>query len=137
MGDMAIHSTALLNWGPTGPGGLSPLHGLSPKGRLPNDRRTLAQAAVEAETQFLSHLLEKLRKSMVKSLGSRQTDLHGYQSLADQHLARALTLGGGLGLARQLYSDLAARIPLAQEETANDRELDDAPERDLPLSGTP
>lgn len=117
---MAISSTGLPNWGVTGPGGLGPFHGLSQKGQVPNDRRTLAQVAVEAETQFLGHLLENLRKSMVKSLGSRQPDLQGYQSLADQHLARALTLGGGLGLARQIYSDLAARISQVQKETGND-----------------
>jgi Rod binding domain-containing protein len=110
---------------------------LSQKGQVPNDRQTLARVAVEAETQFLCHLLETMRKSMVKSLGSRQADLKGYQSLADQHLARALTLGGGLGLARQLYSDLAAKIPGVQEVSANDRELNHDPERDLPLSGTP
>ena len=134
---MAINSTGLFNWGPTGPGGLSPLHDLSLKGPIPRDRQTLAQVAVEAETQFLTHLLETLRKSMVKSLGSRQTDLHGYQSLADQHLARALTLGGGIGLARQIYSDLADRIPGIQKESANDREPYYDPERDLSLSGTP
>ncbi len=133
---MASSSTGQFNWGVTGPGGLGPLHGLSQKGQVPNDRRSLAQVAVEVETTFLGHLLENLRKSMVKSLESRQTELQGYQSLADQHLARALTLGGGLGLARQIYSDLAARIPQVQKETGNDREPDHVPEGDLPLSGT-
>jgi Rod binding domain-containing protein len=133
---MTVNATGLLPWGPSGPGGLSPLHGLSLKGQVPNDRRTLAQVAIEAETQFLTHLLENLRKSMVKSLGSRQADLQGYQSLADQHLARALTLGGGIGLAHRIYSDLGSRIPEAQKETVDDLpphwgESDPTPARDL------
>jgi Rod binding domain-containing protein len=116
---MAINSTGL-PWGPSGPVGLSPLYGLSQKGKVPHDRRTLAQVAVEAETQFLTHLLENLRKAMVKSLGSHPVDLQGYQSLIDQHVARALTLGGGLGLARQIYSDLVTRMPQTQKEPADD-----------------
>lgn len=132
---MTQNLTGLLNWGSTGPGGLSPLQGLSLKGRVP-DRRFLAQAAVEAETQFLGQLLENLRKSLVQSLGSRPLGLQGYQSLADQHLARALTLGGGLGLARKLYADLAASLPAVQKETG-DGEPDQVPAGDLPLSGTP
>jgi flagellar protein FlgJ len=135
---MPITSLGLPFWGPSGPGGLTPLNGLSQKGQAPNDRRTLAQVAIEAETQFLTHLLESLRKSMVHSLGIRQSDLQGYQSLADQHLARALALGGGIGLAQQIYSDLGTRIPDTTPEVTNgeppqQRESNLAPAGEVPL----
>ncbi len=136
---MAINPSGLLPWGPSGPGGLSPLHDLSLKGQIPGDRRTLAQVAVEAETQFLTQLLENLRKSLVQSLGSPQAEKNsGYQSLVDQNLARAMAMGGGLGLARRIFSDLEARIPEAGKETTDgeqqrQRESDLAPARDVPL----
>lgn len=96
-------------WGPTGPGGLSPLHDLNLKSQG-RDRRALMQAAVEVEAQFLSQLLEGLRRSLVASLASpRSEKTQGYQSLADQHLARAMVWGGGLGLARRLCLDLDRR----------------------------
>jgi Rod binding domain-containing protein len=109
------------------------------KGQVPGDRRTLAQVAVEAETQFLTQLLEKLRTSMVRSLTSPQSEkMQGYQSLVDQNLARAMALGGGLGLARRIFSDLEARIPEAGKETTDGEqkhqgESDFAPARDVPL----
>lgn len=96
-------------WGPTGPGGLSPLHNLNLKGQG-RDRRALAQASVEVEAQFLSQLLEGLRRSLVRSVTTlRCEQTQGYQSLADQHLARAMAWGGGLGLARRLCHDLKSR----------------------------
>jgi Rod binding domain-containing protein len=103
-----------LPWAPSGPGGLT--------GQTPGGCRTLAQAAVEAETQFLTYLLENLRKSMVHSLSPPPAGMQGYQSLADQHLARAMALGGGLGLARRLFLDLGARYPEFSEETAHGAE---------------
>ncbi len=99
----------VLHWGPTGPGGLNPLHNLDLKNQGSN-RRALTQAALEVEALFLSQLLESLRRSLVQSLSSpRSQPMQGYQSLADQHLARAMVWGGGLGLARRIYFDLGER----------------------------
>jgi Rod binding domain-containing protein len=87
---------------------LDPLNGLNPKNQGPADRQALARVAVEAETIFMTQLLESLRRSMVQGLASPQSSqMRGYQALADQHLARALVMGGGLGLARRIFADLA------------------------------
>ena len=132
---------AMLPWGSSGPAGLGPLNGLNLKNRGRVDRRVLAQAAVEAETHFLTQLLENLRKSMVRSLTSPQSQqMQGYQSLADQHLARALVLGGGLGLARRIFSDLAAQIYENGKEDTNGEQPPAEPELiphgNEPLSST-
>lgn len=132
---MAMNFSALLPWGPSGPGGLAPLNGFKLKNRKAVNRGTLAQVAVEAETQFLTQLLENLRKSMVQGLTTPQSQqMPGYQSLADLNLARAMVLGGGLGLARRIFSDLAAQIPDSSTE-GSDGEPDLIPDGDEPLSG--
>jgi|UniRef100_A0A7C3WK78 Rod binding domain-containing protein len=108
---MVSLSSGLMPWGPTGPAGLSSLPGLALPGRVSKDRRTLVQAAVEVETDFLTLLLANLRKSLVQSLASSKAESgSGYQSLAEHHLAKAMALGGGLGLSRWIFLDLGDRI---------------------------
>lgn len=139
---MAFNPSEFLALGPTGPAGLSSLKGLQVHGRATRNRRTLAEVAVETEALFLTHLLEQLRKSMVKSFATKSSEIQGYQSLADQHLAKTLALGGGLGLARHLFNDLGDRLLTSWEE--NKDGIRQAPENhepvpsgDLPLSGAP
>ncbi|MBW1992472.1 MAG: hypothetical protein JRI59_10260 [Deltaproteobacteria bacterium] len=105
---LATSLSGLLPWGPAGPQGLSPLFDLSLKHRPPAGLQTLARVAVEVEAQFLTHLLQQMRKSLVESLKSSPAGGADYQLLVDQNLARSLALGGGLGLARRIVADLAA-----------------------------
>lgn len=66
------------------------------------------QAAVEVEAIFLEKLLEQSRRTMVDPVSSSSRKNQGYLSIADQHLARSLAAGGGLGLAEKILRDLAS-----------------------------
>lgn len=122
---------------------LDPLNGMNLKNQGQADRQTLARAAVEAETVFLTQLLEIMRRSMVQGLASPQSrQMQGYQALADQHLARVLALGGGLGLARRIFADLAVQIPENSNEVTDETQpqherSDLGPDGNEPLPGTP
>ena len=85
----------------------SPLmkQGLTAQG-TPTDRR-LQQAAQEVEAIFLEQLLGQMRTALVDPISPTHRKLRGYQSLADQQLARSLAAGGGLGLAARIMKDLA------------------------------
>src|SRR4030042_2139951 len=117
---MANNLSSLLSPGPTGAAGLSPLYalGLKNRGKI-NDRKSLGQVCVEIEGVFLTQLLEQMRKSMVRGLKSSSPESQQYQALIDQHVARALAAGGGMGLARRLYEDLAQRLPSKPKEKKN------------------
>ncbi len=140
---MAVNFSDMPPWGPSGPGMLDPFNGLNPKSQGPVDRPTLARVAVEAETIFLTQLLETLRRSMVHGLASPQSrEMQGYQALADQHLSRAMVLGGGLGLARRIFADLAVKIAANDKEVTDgeqpqQQKADFGPVGDEPLPGTP
>jgi Rod binding domain-containing protein len=114
-------------------------HGLS-AGKGPNDHRRL-QAAMEVEAIFLGQLLETMRRSMVDSVGSSQKSLKGYLGIADQHLARALAAGGGLGLAAKILQDLAPSESPSHKENHHAGNLlkpggTDPPEADSAVSKT-
>jgi hypothetical protein len=65
------------------------------------------QAAVEVEAIFLEQLLQQSRRAMVDPVSSSSKKNHSYLNIADQHLARSLAAGGGLGLADKILRDLA------------------------------
>lgn len=75
-------------------------------GKTAADQRRLKQSAIEAEAMFLEQLLGQMRTSMVDPIRGTPDKLKGYTSMADQHLARALAAGGGIGLARRMIKDL-------------------------------
>ena len=118
---MPNRMTSLLPPGPTGLGNLDPLGqpGLARRG-AGHETRLLTQAALEVEAIFLGQLLEQMRRAMVQPLSPSPQEFRGYQTIADQQLARTLAAGGGLGLARRLLEDLAPREPHPQQE--NDHE---------------
>ncbi|MDI6852587.1 MAG: hypothetical protein QME75_03140 [Deltaproteobacteria bacterium] len=136
-----VSVSGLPSWGPSGVGMLDPLNGMNPKNQGQTDRQTLARVAVEAETVFLTQLLETMRRSMVQGLASPQSrQMQGYQALADQHLARVLALGGGLGLARRIFADLAVNISENSKEVADadqpqQQKPDFGPDGNEPLPG--
>ena len=66
------------------------------------------QAAVEVEAIFLEKLLEQSRRTMVEPVNASSRKNQGYLSIAEQHLARSLAAGGGLGLAEKILRDLAS-----------------------------
>ena len=114
-------------------------HGLS-AGKGTDDHRRL-QAAMEVEAIFLGQLLETMRRSMVDSVGSSQKSLKGYLGIADQHLARALAAGGGLGLASKILQDLAPSESPSHKENHHAGNLlkpggTDPPETDSAVSKT-
>ena len=74
----------------------------------PADQRRLQKTAVEMESVFLEQLLGQMRKSMVDPINKKSEQLRGYLSMADQHLAKSLAAGGGIGLASRIIKDLAS-----------------------------
>ena len=60
------------------------------------------------ESVFLEQLLGQMRKSMVDPISKKSDQLRGYLSMADQHLAKSLAAGGGIGLASRIMKDLAS-----------------------------
>ncbi|MBM4283750.1 MAG: hypothetical protein FJ128_00660 [Deltaproteobacteria bacterium] len=123
--------------GPLGAGGLSPY--LNDLGKMTPSQ--VPRLAVEAESLFLGQLLEQMRKAMVHSVNRRQ-GARAYQSLADQHFARALAAAGGLGLGRKIADDLAPRLAAQGEEVQNGgkgtgaRSRNRSAEADPPAPGT-
>lgn len=88
------------------------------EGHLRQSGRNLAQACQEVEELFLSQLLASLRRTLLFGLKTPGPELEKLQSLADQEVARTLAAGGGLGLARRLYEQLAgARLPRPKGES--------------------
>jgi hypothetical protein len=92
--------------------------------RDPTPDRGLVQAAVEIESIFIEQLLGQMRGAMVDPVRTNPKRLRGYLSMADQHLARSLAAGGGLGLAQRIVEDLASLSPPPQTES---RGHDNAP----------
>lgn len=103
---MSIHRLTPLNSGPTGLTGITPLGA----GAGNPGARQAPQVAREAESLFLTQLLQQLRQSLVAGVKGRKQETKEYQAMIDQHLARALAEGGGLGLARKIMDDLAPRL---------------------------
>jgi len=103
---MPMTGAAALAPGPGGPAGVSPL--LAGQGKV--NLQQLPQLAEEAESLFLTQLIQQMRQAMVTSVRGRRQEMKEYQVIVDQEVARALAVGGGLGLARKIYEDLAPRL---------------------------
>jgi Rod binding domain-containing protein len=91
------------------PESLGPLQqqGLTERG-TPNDSIRRLHAAMKIESIFLEQLMGQMRRSMVDTASANPQKLRGYLSMADQQLARALAVGGGLGLAERIVENLAS-----------------------------
>ena len=109
---MPINSLNPLSPGPTGMTGINPLGAEAGK---PGSRQA-PQVAMEAESLFLTQLLQQMRQSMVASVKGRRQETKEYQALIDQNLARTLAAGGGLGLGRKIVEDLAPRLAAQGKE---------------------
>ena len=80
-----------------------------PAADKPADAR-LRKACSEFESVFIAYLLKEMRATVDKSGlidGGQSEEL--YQGIMDAEIARDLSAAGGLGLARMLYDQLAAR----------------------------
>jgi hypothetical protein len=84
------------------------------------DQARLKKTAIETEAMFLEKLLGQMRSSMVDPISSDSKKLRGYTSMADQHLARALAAGGGIGLARRIIKDLTPPNAAPHKENRHD-----------------
>jgi hypothetical protein len=84
------------------------------------DQARLKKTAVETEAMFLEKLLGQMRTSMVDPVSTDSKKLRGYTSMADQHLARSLAAGGGIGLARRIIKDLAPPNSTHHKENRHD-----------------
>lgn len=85
---------------------------LSPAGRSAEkpDEIRLQKACTEFESVFIAFLLKEMRATVDKSGlidGGQSEEL--YQSMMDAELSRKMSAAGGLGLAKMLYEQLAAR----------------------------
>ncbi len=85
---------------------------LSPAGRSGEkpDEIRLQKACTEFESVFIAFLLKEMRATVDKSGlidGGQSEEL--YQSMMDAELSRKMSAAGGLGLAKMLYEQLAAR----------------------------
>ncbi len=90
------------------PDASSPLKRRSLNGQgAPADQAKLRKTAIEVESVFLEQLLGQMRSSMVDPINPTRKQFRGYLSMADQHLARSLAAGGGIGMASRIIKDLA------------------------------
>jgi flagellar protein FlgJ len=76
----------------------------------PAEERRLRNTAHEIESIFLAQMLKTMRQAS----GSKSAPLSGqgqrvYQEMMDEHLGRALSKGGGLGLSDMLIRDVLRR----------------------------
>jgi hypothetical protein len=94
--------------------------------RTQAEGRKLQKTAVEMESVLLEQLLGQMRRSMVDPVHKNSEKLKGYQAMADQHLARALAAGGGIGLASRLVKDLANVNTHPHTEKGHERSSPDA-----------
>ena len=86
-----------------------PTAAAQPAAESPDEIR-LQKACSEFESVFIAYLLKEMRATVDKSGltgGGRSEEL--YESIMDAEIARNLSAAGGLGLARMLYDQLAAR----------------------------
>ena len=75
----------------------------------PGEERRLRSTAHEIESIFLSHMLKTMRQASGKSGPLSGTGQRVYQEMMDEHLGRALSKGGGIGLADMLVRDVLRR----------------------------
>lgn len=80
-----------------------------PKGR--DDKAMMEKAAVGFEAVLMRQWLQEVRKS---SLAQENTVSSGYLEMADDQMAAMLSRNGGLGLARQLSTQLLKQVEAAK-----------------------
>ncbi len=102
----------------------------------------LRQTCREFESVFVAYLLKEMRATVDKSGlvdGGQSEQL--YQSLMDTEIAREVSNAGGLGLAKMLYEQLAARrhdVNAHSTRSASDGQEENAsqhPVRDISAEG--
>jgi peptidoglycan hydrolase FlgJ len=74
----------------------------------PEERR-LRATAHEIESMFLQNLLKTMRQASGSKGPLSGTGQRVYQEMMDEHLGRALSKGGGIGLADLLVRDVLRR----------------------------
>jgi len=86
---------------------VSPTPAGSPAGSKVEERK-LRQSAQEIEAVFVQHLIKTMRQAspggVLTGTGQRM-----YQEMMDEELGRAISKGGGLGLADMLVRDVLRR----------------------------
>ncbi len=81
---------------------------MGPQGR--DDKATLKKAAVGFEAVLMRQWLQEVRKS---SLTSEDSTSSGYLEMADDQMAAMLSKNGGMGLAKQLSTQLLKQVEAA------------------------
>jgi len=74
-------------------------------GRRPSDEPRLVQAAHEFEAQMMKELLKPMSRASLEDPDGEQTGVLG--EFASESLARALSAGGGLGIADRIVHTLS------------------------------
>jgi flagellar protein FlgJ len=105
----------------------------TPTGMSPAEERRLRSTAHEIESIFLAHMLKTMRQAS----GSKGTPLSGqgqrvYQEMMDEHLGRALSKGGGLGLSDMLVRDVLRRQGVTKNPSSRAVDLSKGPAGGLP-----
>lgn len=118
---------AALSFGPMGATGLTSMAGRNLKNQSPKD---LAKVCREVESVFLAQLMKQMRSSMISSINPRSQWDKGYVALCEQHVAQAMSAGGGIGLAQRLYEQLSMpRVKHPGKEIINGSPQEAAPSR--------
>ena len=79
--------------------------------KVRDDKATMEKAAVGFEAVLMRQWLQEVRKS---SLTQENSPSSGYLEMADDQMAAMLSRNGGLGLARQLSSQLLKQVEAAK-----------------------
>jgi flagellar protein FlgJ len=75
----------------------------------PAEQRRLRASANEIESMFLQNLLKTMRQANGLKGPLAGNSQRVYQEMMDEHLGRALSKGGGIGLADMLVRDVLRR----------------------------
>jgi flagellar protein FlgJ len=81
----------------------------TPTGITPAEERRLRSTAHEIESIFMANLLKTMRQASGSKGPLSGQGQRVYQEMMDEHLGRALSKGGGLGLADMLVRDVLRR----------------------------
>ena len=73
------------------------------------EERRLRASAHEIESMFLQNLMKTMRQASGTKGPLSGTGQRVYQEMMDEHLGRALSKGGGIGLADMLVRDVLRR----------------------------
>ncbi len=109
--------------------GLNSLAGPSPGASSSDPKKQLA-AAQDFESLLVGQMLHSLRENGSSWLGTEDNDDAGATAFGfgEDQLAKALTKGGGLGLAKVIASGLAAKDAAAVQAESASRTVSSLPE---------